>query len=211
VALFSIVLFSALLAFGCVNQQGGGGGGVEPTIPPLPSEEPSAAPTEEPVACTMDARICPDGSAVGRVAPDCEFAPCPTFAPKDLPDESLCESTETGWKCVLSKSNVGHSPEFNALKAEFKQACESRNGLFRVYGMGFPSYPHFCDFAFFDAGKECTDSSQCQGTCVLADAWSANSCKENCVGECSEFVLHDCDNYAELIGGKAELHRVLCD
>jgi|GEM_PF-6965924 len=29
------------------------------------------------VACTMDARICPDGSAVGRVGPNCEFAPCP--------------------------------------------------------------------------------------------------------------------------------------
>lgn len=29
------------------------------------------------VACTMDAKICPDGSAVGRVAPNCEFAACP--------------------------------------------------------------------------------------------------------------------------------------
>ena len=28
------------------------------------------------VACTMDAKICPDGSAVGRISPDCEFAPC---------------------------------------------------------------------------------------------------------------------------------------
>jgi hypothetical protein len=32
---------------------------------------------EEPVACTMDAKQCPDGSYVGRVAPNCEFAPCP--------------------------------------------------------------------------------------------------------------------------------------
>ncbi|MEK7167652.1 MAG: TspO/MBR family protein [Patescibacteria group bacterium] len=30
-----------------------------------------------PVACTMEARLCPDGSAVGRVGPNCEFAPCP--------------------------------------------------------------------------------------------------------------------------------------
>ncbi len=29
------------------------------------------------VACTMDAKICPDGSAVGRTGPNCEFAPCP--------------------------------------------------------------------------------------------------------------------------------------
>lgn len=30
------------------------------------------------VACTMDAKICPDGSAVGRSGPNCEFAACPT-------------------------------------------------------------------------------------------------------------------------------------
>ena len=28
-------------------------------------------------ACTMDAKVCPDGSSVGRVLPNCEFAPCP--------------------------------------------------------------------------------------------------------------------------------------
>jgi len=32
---------------------------------------------EEPVACTMDAKLCPDGSYVGRVSPDCDFASCP--------------------------------------------------------------------------------------------------------------------------------------
>ncbi len=31
----------------------------------------------EPVACTMEAKICPDGTAVGRTGPNCEFAPCP--------------------------------------------------------------------------------------------------------------------------------------
>jgi hypothetical protein len=29
------------------------------------------------VACTMEAKLCPDGSAVGRTSPNCEFAPCP--------------------------------------------------------------------------------------------------------------------------------------
>lgn len=27
--------------------------------------------------CTMDAQTCPDGSYVGRIPPDCNFAPCP--------------------------------------------------------------------------------------------------------------------------------------
>ena len=33
-------------------------------------------PSEE-VACTQDVKLCPDGSAVGRTGPNCEFAPCP--------------------------------------------------------------------------------------------------------------------------------------
>ncbi|GEM_PF-1909624 len=30
----------------------------------------------EPVACTMEARLCPDGSYVGRTGPKCEFTEC---------------------------------------------------------------------------------------------------------------------------------------
>ena len=47
---------------------------------PAPSQRPSdslSEPTEEPVFCTMDAKLCPDGSSVGRQPPNCEFAPCP--------------------------------------------------------------------------------------------------------------------------------------
>ncbi|MBP9771865.1 MAG: hypothetical protein KBD16_03005 [Candidatus Pacebacteria bacterium] len=33
------------------------------------------------VACTEEAKICPDGSSVGRTGPNCEFAPCPGEAP----------------------------------------------------------------------------------------------------------------------------------
>lgn len=29
-------------------------------------------------ACTLDAKVCPDGSSVGRIPPNCEFAPCPS-------------------------------------------------------------------------------------------------------------------------------------
>lgn len=34
-------------------------------------------PPSDLVACTLEAKLCPDGSARGRVPPDCEFAPCP--------------------------------------------------------------------------------------------------------------------------------------
>ncbi len=55
-----------------------GGGAPAVNNPPV-NKAPGGVPplNEAPVACTMDAKICPDGSAVGRTAPDCEFAPCP--------------------------------------------------------------------------------------------------------------------------------------
>ena len=49
-------------------------------IPPdTDSEPPTVEPPDdtEGVACTADAKLCPDGSGVGRVPPSCEFAPCP--------------------------------------------------------------------------------------------------------------------------------------
>jgi hypothetical protein len=33
----------------------------------------------EQIYCTLDAKICPDGSAVGRIPPKCEFSPCPSI------------------------------------------------------------------------------------------------------------------------------------
>jgi len=39
--------------------------------------------TESPTACTLEAKICPDGSAVGRVGPNCEFAACPGSETED--------------------------------------------------------------------------------------------------------------------------------
>ena len=33
------------------------------------------------IACTLEAKICPDGSSVGRTGPNCEFAACPTPTP----------------------------------------------------------------------------------------------------------------------------------
>lgn len=35
-------------------------------------------------ACTEEAKVCPDGSSVGRTGPDCQFAECPAGdAPAD--------------------------------------------------------------------------------------------------------------------------------
>lgn len=56
-----LLLFTSLVLAGCVLRRN--------------------ADTSQPVACTKEAKACPDGSVVGRIAPDCEFAPCPEIPP----------------------------------------------------------------------------------------------------------------------------------
>ncbi len=43
-------------------------------------KKPPTSPDAGGVMCTMEAKICPDGSSVGRSGPKCEFAPCPAAA-----------------------------------------------------------------------------------------------------------------------------------
>ena len=47
------------------------------------------------VACTAEAKICPDGTAVGRVGPDCEFEACPV-SKKCSSDSDCAVFGETG-------------------------------------------------------------------------------------------------------------------
>ena len=64
-------------------------------------------PTPQPVACTMEAKQCPDGSYVGRTGPNCEFSACPTSEPTPItnqdgktcngPDDASCGS---GYQCM---------------------------------------------------------------------------------------------------------------
>lgn len=44
----------------------------------------SKSSTNQQKACTMEAKLCPDGSSVGRTGPNCEFAPCPTPKPTTM-------------------------------------------------------------------------------------------------------------------------------
>lgn len=43
----------------------------------IPYTSLSASPSSGGIVCTMEAKLCPDGSSVGRSGPNCEFAACP--------------------------------------------------------------------------------------------------------------------------------------
>ena len=51
-----------------------------------------------PKACTEDAKLCPDGSGVGRIGPNCEFAPCPVATPDPTLNWTSYQITELTFK-----------------------------------------------------------------------------------------------------------------
>jgi hypothetical protein len=55
-----LILAASMAMAACVPPQAGDGSGL--------------------IACPMDARLCPDGSYVGRIGPNCEFAACPPYS-----------------------------------------------------------------------------------------------------------------------------------
>lgn len=50
-------------------------------------------------ACTMEAKLCPDGTSVGRTGPNCFFAPCPTAKASPTPGPASNAANATAnWK-----------------------------------------------------------------------------------------------------------------
>jgi hypothetical protein len=63
---------------------------VSPSTPdPLPLVEDSVVSDVEPVACPADAKICPDGTSVGRTGPNCEFSACPVLVEDPAPQDTV--------------------------------------------------------------------------------------------------------------------------
>lgn len=51
---------------------------------------------QTPIACTQEAKQCPDGSYVSRSGPNCEFAPCPV-ADNPNPDQKTYTNAQYGF------------------------------------------------------------------------------------------------------------------
>lgn len=74
----------------------GGPSGCITEAPKLtPTASVSPGPTQ--VFCPADAKLCPDGSGVGRTGPNCEFASCPTSTPVSISDNVLNPLAASSW------------------------------------------------------------------------------------------------------------------
>lgn len=60
-----------------------------------------------PTACTMEAKLCSDGTAVGRTGPNCEFAPCPGEAGASA--KTVYPNNLFGFSIILSESWKGYT------------------------------------------------------------------------------------------------------
>jgi len=69
-----------------------------------PEDTGNTGPQDSKTACTQEAKLCPDGSSVGRTGQSCEFAPCPTEATK---------ATSTGLANPASTYCVEHGGQSN--------------------------------------------------------------------------------------------------
>ncbi len=62
---------------------------------PIVFAEGASRPTPSPVACTQEAKLCPDGSYVSRTGPNCTFAECPSSGLTCLKDADCPSSKYT--------------------------------------------------------------------------------------------------------------------
>lgn len=65
-----LTAFSALALVAC-------GGGDEPAADTT-ADEPHVPPLVTTANCVLDAKVCPDGTVVGRKLPSCQFEACPS-------------------------------------------------------------------------------------------------------------------------------------
>lgn len=118
---------------------------VSPNQPPSPTP-PTPAPTS-PVppatACTQDAKLCPDGTYVGRVSPHCQFAPCP---------QPISPPPSTNLQC---KSDTD-CPSQNYI-------CEAIEGIGTVYpnNEGQPGFTITKGVCKKKTGNICNATAQC--------------------------------------------------
>jgi len=113
----------------------------EPPVPPTP-------PSGGPVACTAEAKICPDGTAVGRTGPNCEFAPCP--GEEERMTEELCKSGGGNYDICAHPSACSG----NICTADCVAECECGG----IAGFGCPQgYECYIDApeTYRDAGGVC--------------------------------------------------------
>ncbi|MCX6713383.1 MAG: hypothetical protein NTY66_04220 [Candidatus Vogelbacteria bacterium] len=79
---------------------------INPLVTPSATSTPIVTPGDtgnQPVACTMEAKQCPDGSYVGRTGPKCEFTACPVAKSSDTTGWQTYKNEQLGYEINYPK------------------------------------------------------------------------------------------------------------
>ncbi|MFA6254908.1 MAG: DUF333 domain-containing protein [Patescibacteria group bacterium] len=109
-------------------------------------------------ACTMEAKICSDGSSVGRQGPNCEFAECPTAQCKGV----KCHPGTTTEPTIMPQTPVGIANPASV-------NCEQKGGTVEIKTADDGSQSGICKFS---DGSECDEWAFYRGECQPASGES---------------------------------------
>ena len=117
---------------------------------------------EDSIVCTMDAKLCSDGSYVGRVPPDCDFTPCPK---EDLIQVEIPKANEIISRPLIVK---GKARGFWFFEATFPVKLIGENGevITRHYAQTKDEWMTE-DFVSFEAELDFEIATTQKGTLIL--------------------------------------------
>lgn len=134
-------------------------------------------------ACTMEAKICPNGSSVGRTGANCEFAECPNAASTGMANPASVNCINQGGNLAIKD---GPNGQYGLCYFDDNRACEEwamMRGDCPVGGVKTTGYDteaqRFCAWsggstlAVPNAVCKFSDGSQCD-----ADAFYNGACQK---------------------------------
>jgi len=134
------------------------------------------------------------------------------------PSDPLCFDMTGGWVCQYKADERPPPSDLQTLLSKFRrfeEVCKSQGGRWRCSGFCDYWYPRWCQYPLPDAGKPCSDASECIDKCVIefdrSNPHEGELCKKSCRGQCSEYVKHQCDRYYEVVHGTSKPHLLICD
>jgi len=139
------------------------------------------------IACTQEAKLCADGSAVGRTGPNCEFAPCPEDVEPEPAFQCLKDSD-------CPSTTLGTGPSTNYM-------CQEIQGS----GTACPDNDPSCVPTYTIIQGECKlkEGSRCNldSDCASGNLCSGNICKSPVGRECLGPNDNSCPSDYECVQG----------
>lgn len=113
------------------------------------------------IACTMEAKMCPDGSYVGRTGPKCEFAPCPSW--------ETYRNEQYGYQIQYPKTAKSSISSENGYLQELDLSAEGGEKI-KIF-IYFPKYEFCGRYGPGVASQKTTENVAINGTNYELSGW----------------------------------------